>query len=154
VANKTIKLVVESLSESETCKTAADFAEKLQAGDVVALTGPLGSGKTCFARGVIKALHGETEIFHGSPTFAIVQEYKMNSLIPVYHFDFYRIKSAEEILNIGWQEYFSGDGICLVEWADLFPEVMPRNTKWISFSPKDENIREIKFDVRRWKAPL
>ena len=138
--------MIKSISESDTRKIAADFAKELTPGDVVALTGTLGTGKTCFARGIISALHGNKEIFHGSPTFAIVQEYADdNSLVPVFHFDFYRIKKAEELLNIGWQEYFSGDGICLVEWADLFPEVMPPNTKWINFLQKDEKTREINF---------
>ena len=138
-----------SSSELETRNAAADFAEKLQPGDVVALTGPLGTGKTCFARGIITALHGEKELFHGSPTFAIVQEYAdATKNIPIFHFDFYRIKKAEELLNIGWQEYYSGGGICLVEWANLFPEVMPSNTKWVKFSAKDENTREIEFEIR------
>jgi tRNA threonylcarbamoyladenosine biosynthesis protein TsaE len=137
-----------SSSELETRNAASNFAEKLQPGDVVALTGPLGSGKTCFARGIITALHGEKELFHGSPTFAIVQEYADEpEKIPIYHFDFYRIKQAEELLNIGWQEYYSGEGICLVEWANLFPEVMPPNTKWVNFSAKNETTREIGFEI-------
>ncbi len=144
-----------SSSELETRNAAANFTEKLQPGDVVALTGTLGTGTTCFARGIITALHGVKELFHGSPTFAIVQEYADDSeKVPIYHFDFYRIKQAEELLNIGWQEYYSGEGICLVEWANLFPEVMPSNTKWVKFSAKDETTREIEFEIGNWKLEI
>jgi len=141
-----MKGVVETRSPEETRRLAAEFAARLKPGDIVALTGPLGSGKTVFAKGVVEELHGAVKNFQGSPTFALVQEYAAplsSSSIPVYHFDFYRIKHAEEIYQIGWDEYLTSGGICLVEWADRFPEVMPRHTRWIRLSPCGGTCRKI-----------
>jgi len=97
---------------------------------VVGLIGPLGAGKTAFARGVIMALHGTPAVFHGSPTFALVHEYRA-ALAPVFHFDFYRITVAAEIAALGWADYCTPASICLVEWADRFAAVLPAQTRWL-----------------------
>jgi tRNA threonylcarbamoyladenosine biosynthesis protein TsaE len=113
------------------------LAPYLEPGDVLCLKGELGAGKTTFVKGLIRALQGEETLFLGSPTYTLIQEYRFRNPF-VYHFDFYRLKSAEEIWNIGWEEYCRGDGICVVEWADLFPEVIPPGARWLEFSKRGE----------------
>ena len=136
-------------SPDETKKMAQEFASQLKPGDILALKGNLGTGKTCFTKGIIEELTGTKENFQGSPTFALIQEYKSlqdisNKIIRVYHFDFYRVKNAIELFQIGWQEYISDKtGICVIEWADLFPEILPPETQWIEFSSEGENKRKI-----------
>jgi tRNA threonylcarbamoyladenosine biosynthesis protein TsaE len=138
----TLPFAVDTHSENETRQVAAQIASQLAPGDIVALTGTLGSGKTRFARGVISALQGSSVCFQGSPTFALVQEYS-GEPCAVYHFDFYRIKHVKEIYDLGWDEYCSRGGLCLVEWADRFPAVMPARTMWLSFSIDGESTRRI-----------
>lgn len=108
-------------------KTAAD----LGSGDIVALVGDLGAGKTHFSKGIVLGLGSEDSVT--SPTFSLVQEYRSGAL-PVFHFDFYRLDTADELLGIGWDEYLDEDGIVLVEWADKFPGVLPEGTVWYEFS--------------------
>jgi len=124
---------VTSSSDAATRAAAAQFAATLAPGAVVGLIGPLGAGKTAFARGVISALHGAPAVFHGSPTFALVHEYRA-ARAPVFHFDFYRIKAAAEIVALGWDDYCTPAGICLVEWADRFAAVLPAQTRWLQCS--------------------
>ena len=145
-ASTTLHLSVDSTSEVQTRETAAAFAAQLGPGSIVALTGPLGSGKTCFARGMIAALHGGLDAFQGSPTFALVQEYPGQPW-PVYHFDFYRIRRPAEIFDIGWLEYCSRGHWCLVEWADRFRELMPPRTVWLRFSAPTEGVRRIRLEA-------
>ena len=137
-------------SPEETKMAAQTFASGLKQGDILALTGNLGSGKTCFAKGVIEELTGSKDNFQGSPTFALIQEYipcKTGKTTPVFHFDFYRVKHADELYQIGFNEYiFSETGVCVIEWADLFPEVMPPNTQWIKFLSTEENQRKIRYE--------
>lgn len=99
----------------------------LRAGDVVALTGGLGAGKTHFTKGLVRGLGGTEEVT--SPTFTLVHEYRSGRL-PVYHFDFYRMETANEVIGIGWDEYLEAGGICVVEWADRFPALLPEGTQW------------------------
>jgi len=117
-------------SDAATHAAAAQFAATLAPGAVVGLLGPLGAGKTAFARGVISALHGTPAVFHGSPTFALVHEYRA-AVAPVFHFDFYRVKHAAEIAALGWDEYCTPASICLVEWADRFATMLPAQTRWL-----------------------
>ena len=98
------------------------------AGGVIALCGGLGAGKTHLTKGILAGLGGEAEAV-SSPTFPLVQEYPGGRL-PVFHFDFYRMKSAEEVLAVGWDEYLEAGGVCVVEWADLFPQLLPEDTQW------------------------
>ena len=132
-------------SEEDTHRVAAEFAATLSPGTVVALTGELGSGKTTFAKGIIKALHHTTAWFQGSPTFTLIQEYRRGNP-PVFHFDFYRIKQYEEIYDLGWDEYCTAGGVILVEWADKFPGIMPEDTRWLrleNVSRLERRIHEI-----------
>ena len=132
-----------SHSESETMDLAFNLASKLHIGDVVVLTGDLGSGKTKFVEGFLKYFNLDKEI--SSPTFTIVNEYK-NDDINIYHFDVYRLSDSDEFYAIGGEEYFS-TGICLIEWGEIIKDVLPENYIHITFEKdsSDENIRYIKI---------
>ncbi len=115
-------------NEAETRAFALALADKLQAGDVLALIGELGTGKTALTRYIGEGLGIHQRI--SSPTFTIVKEYT-DGRLPLYHFDVYRITDPDEMFNIGADEYFFGAGVCVVEWADLIAELLPENTKYI-----------------------
>lgn len=101
---------------------------EVRPGDVLAVCGGLGAGKTHLTKGIVAGLGGDPEAV-SSPTFSLVHEYRSGRL-PVFHFDFYRMESANEVLAIGWDEYLEAGGVCVVEWADLFPQLMPGGTPW------------------------
>ena len=107
---------------------------ELGPGAVVALTGGLGAGKTHFTKGIVEALGGVEQVT--SPTFSLVHEYRSGRL-PVFHFDFYRMETAAEVLAIGWDEYTEAGGVCVVEWADRFPALLPPHTVWLALAPLD-----------------
>ncbi|MFA6468689.1 MAG: tRNA (adenosine(37)-N6)-threonylcarbamoyltransferase complex ATPase subunit type 1 TsaE [Bacteroidota bacterium] len=107
-------------NEEETIAAGVALAQMLNAGSVVALFGDLGSGKTRFAKGISRGL-GVKEIV-ASPTFTIVNEHR-DGRLPLFHFDFYRIRSIAELEDIGFEEYIFGDGVCVLEWADM---ILPR----------------------------
>lgn len=112
-----------STNETETLKYAAKFAKNLKPGDIIALRGSLGSGKTVFSKGVIQALcRPDTDV--PSPTFTIVQSYDTIKG-PLYHFDFYRLKTPEEAYEIGIEDAFA-DGICLIEWPEKIGSLLPQ----------------------------
>jgi tRNA threonylcarbamoyladenosine biosynthesis protein TsaE len=118
------------------------FAKKAQAGDVFALVGTLGAGKTHWTKGFVSALAPDADVT--SPTFGIVNEYKDGKL-PIFHFDFYRLKSNEELIALGWDEYLEEAGIIICEWADLFPDLMPANTQWLEISHQPDGTRILKI---------
>lgn len=130
-----------SNSAVETQKLGQRFAENLTPGDVVALTGELGSGKTQFVKGIAWALGSKAPVT--SPTFTLVHEYS-DGKMPVYHFDFFRIENGRAVAGLDLDDYFFGNGVSIVEWADRFPEFIPKNARWISFESKSENERTIK----------
>jgi tRNA threonylcarbamoyladenosine biosynthesis protein TsaE len=115
---------ITSASEEETIRAGETFSSRLKPGDVVAMYGDLGSGKTRFAQGISRGL-GVTEQVT-SPTFVVVNEH-INGRIPLYHFDFYRLRSIKELEEIGFDEYVYGDGVCVLEWADLIRERLPEH---------------------------
>ena len=130
----------EIASEAEMIALGEEAAAGLTAGDVVALRGQLGAGKTHFAKGIVRGLGGDPDGVT-SPTFTLVHEYSGTST-PVFHFDFYRMESPEEVLGIGWDDYVEeGEGIVLVEWADKFPELIPENAQWWRFEISGEDRR-------------
>ena len=129
-------------NEKETESFGRALAEELKAGDVLALIGDLGTGKTALTRYVAKGLDIDERIT--SPTFTIVKEYTEGRL-PLYHFDVYRVSDADELFNIGIEEYFFGSGVCIVEWADMILDILPENTKFIYLEyGKDEGERVYK----------
>ena len=118
------------------------LAMRLRPGDIIAFYGDLGAGKTAFVSGVTKALGSDDRV--QSPTYTIVNEYHKGK-IPVYHFDVYRISDPWEMDDLGYEEYFYGDGVCLVEWGNLIEELMPENTIYITI----EKDLEKGFDYRK-----
>ena len=115
----------------EMIEAGCRLASSLQAGDVIALTGGLGAGKTHFSKGIVMGLGADEEVT--SPTFPLVQEYHSGRL-PVFHFDFYRLESAKELLALGWDDYLDEQGVVIVEWADKFPELLPLPAIRIEFT--------------------
>ena len=140
-----IKRTLEIKNEEETKRFGLDFASELKAGDVVALIGDLGTGKTALTRYIAEGLGITARV--NSPTFTIVKEYREGKL-PLFHFDVYRVSNPDELFNIGVDEYFYGDGVCVVEWADLIEEILPENTRYIyiQHGPKEgERIYKCSF---------
>lgn len=124
-------MVFETNSAEETFELAYRIGIDAKAGDIFCLNGDLGVGKTVFAQGFAKGLGIEDCI--NSPTFTIVQEYT-EGRIPFYHFDVYRIADADEMFEIGYEEYFFGEGVCLIEWAELIKELIPDHVTQITIS--------------------
>ena len=113
-------MVTETFCAEETFELGRSLGEQAKPGDIYTLNGDLGVGKTVFSQGLAKGLGIAEPI--SSPTFTIVQVYEEGRL-PFYHFDVYRIGDAEEMEEIGYQDYFYGNGVCLIEWADLIREI-------------------------------
>ncbi|WAA09240.1 tRNA (adenosine(37)-N6)-threonylcarbamoyltransferase complex ATPase subunit type 1 TsaE [Fervidibacillus albus] len=131
------EIIVNELEE--TMDIAKALAKYLQAGDVIALEGDLGAGKTSFTKGLAKGL----DIFQNvnSPTFTIIKEY--NGRLPLYHMDVYRLSDADE--DLGFEEYFHGDGVTVVEWARMIHEQLPEDRLTIQLFVLDECRRKIVF---------
>jgi tRNA threonylcarbamoyladenosine biosynthesis protein TsaE len=128
-------------SEEETTALGTSFAKSLRPGDVIALFGDLGSGKTRFVQGVCRGLGVKEHV--ASPTFTIVNEYLVGTQ-SIYHFDFYRITSLAELREIGFEEYLSGNGICLIEWADRVRDALPQRRYDVHMTlGSDDQSREI-----------
>ena len=115
-------------NEHDTEEFGMKLASSLEPGDIVALIGDLGTGKTTLTKYIAKGL-GVTENID-SPTFNIVKEHK-SGIIPLFHFDVYRLSSGDELLDIGADEYFYSDGVCIIEWADIVADVVPEKAKVI-----------------------
>jgi len=116
-------------NEADTVSFGIELAKNAVPGTVIALTGDLGAGKTTLTKSIAKGL--EIDDIITSPTFNIVKEYDTGRL-PLYHFDVYRVGDVDEMYEIGCEEYFYGEGVCVVEWADLIEEIMPEDTIWIN----------------------
>ena len=115
-------MVIETHNPEETFEVGRTIGMNAKPGQIYTLTGDLGVGKTVFTQGVAAGL-GITEPVN-SPTFTIIQEYE-DGRLPFYHFDVYRIGDLEEMEEIGYDDYFFGQGICLIEWAELIEEILP-----------------------------
>lgn len=135
-------MVRETFSPQETFAFAEQMARKATAGDVYTLIGDLGVGKTVFTQGIARGL-GITEPI-SSPTFTIVQEYESGRL-PFYHFDVYRIGAPEEMDEIGFEDYVYGEGVTMIEWANLIQEILPEHYTQITI----EKDLAKGFDYRR-----
>lgn len=132
-----------SNSPAETEAIARQLARRIGAGSILALKGDLGSGKTSFVKGLAAGLGSGADVT--SPTFTIVHEYR-GGRMPVYHFDFFRIENQQSAERLGLDDYFFGDGLAVIEWADRFPESIPEQARWILFEIKSENVRAITTD--------
>lgn len=117
-----------SFSQNDTFDIAFHLADDAQPGLILAMDGDLGAGKTVFAKGYALGLGIEEPIT--SPTFTLIHEYTTGRL-PFYHFDVYRLSGPEEMYTLGWEEYFFGGGVCLIEWARRIEELIPEDAIWI-----------------------
>lgn len=129
-----------SKSAEETQAAGRRYAVEAGEGDVFALRGDLGAGKTQFVKGFVAGMSCNSEVT--SPTFVLVHEYNGGRL-PVYHFDFYRLENREALGRLGFDEYVFGDGVSLIEWADRYIDVIPSHARWLTFELKDESTRVI-----------
>lgn len=136
------KRVIETYGTEETRLLGKEIGGQVKAGQIICLTGDLGVGKTVFTQGFAEGLGIQEPI--NSPTFTIVQEYH-DGRLPLYHFDVYRVGDISEMDEIGYEEYFFSDGVSLVEWGDMFPELFPDDAVHITI----EKCLEKGFDYRR-----
>lgn len=135
--------ILESFSEKNTFDLAKELAMNAKPGDIFALSGDLGVGKTVFAKGFAEGLDIKENI--SSPTFTFVLVYE-SGRFPLYHFDMYRIADPEELEEIGYEDYFFGDGVCLVEWPSRVEELLPEHTVRVAIEKdlsKDFSYRRI-----------
>jgi tRNA threonylcarbamoyladenosine biosynthesis protein TsaE len=130
-------------SEEATRTVAAHFSHMLLGGDVVALTGELGAGKTVFVKGILSARGVKEHVT--SPTFILINEY--NGTVPLYHIDLYRLDNEEDIYSIGLDEYLFSEGICLIEWAEKITTLLPANAIHVTIRHLGSNRRGI--DIER-----
>ncbi|MCI5958672.1 MAG: tRNA (adenosine(37)-N6)-threonylcarbamoyltransferase complex ATPase subunit type 1 TsaE [Lachnospiraceae bacterium] len=135
-------MIIETFQPKETYQCGFEIGQNARAGEVYALVGDLGVGKTVFTQGVAAGL-GITEPVN-SPTFTILQVYDEGRL-PFYHFDVYRIGDPEEMDELGYEDCFYGEGVSFVEWADLIRDIMPEETRWVTI----EKDLEKGFDYRK-----
>ena len=138
---KNTKIEIISESAEQTWEIARFIGEKLRKGDVLALSGELGSGKTCFTGGLARGLGVDEKYQITSPTFTLINEYPAR--FKLYHFDVYRLNGYSEFEDLGYEEYFCGDGIVVIEWAEKIAQILPADTFFISFKYLDENKRRI-----------
>lgn len=133
-----IKII--SKNAEQTYGIGERLGKLLQKGDIICLTGDLGAGKTAFTKGIGTGL--EVKEFITSPTYTIINEYE--GRLPLYHFDVYRLEGPEEMYELGYEEYFFGDGATVVEWADIVRDIIPQERLWITIiRGKEEDTREI-----------
>ena len=130
-----------SHSAADTERLGVKLAKKLCAGDVIALFGDLGSGKTTLIRGLVRGFGADKSTRVTSPTFVLLNIYR--GKFPIYHFDFYRLGDAAAVSEIGCSEYFDAGGVAVVEWADRALELLPPETIKINLTTIDETTREI-----------
>lgn len=135
-------MVIETWSSKETYALGEKIGREALPGQVYTLNGDLGVGKTVFTQGVAAGLGIQEPV--NSPTFTIVQVYEEGRM-PFYHFDVYRIGDVEEMEEIGYQDYFYGEGLCMIEWAQLIEEIIPENARHITI----EKDLDKGFDYRR-----
>lgn len=119
----------------------ADFAAKASPGAVFALVGNLGAGKTQWTKGFVSIIDPAADVT--SPTFAIVNEYRGGEY-PVFHFDFHRLETADELITLGWDEYLDENGIVICEWANLFPAIMPDLAEWLEICHQPDGSRMLR----------
>lgn len=132
---------IETFSEKETQKIAENIGKKAKSGEIYCLCGDIGAGKTQFSKGFAKGMSISEHIT--SPTFTIVNEYNGN--MPFFHFDVYRINDIGELFDIGYEEYFFSEGVCLIEWADMIMDIIPKNAIWINIKKDIERGEEYRL---------
>ena len=137
-----MEIKIKGLEELSTA--ASRFASEVKKGEVYAFYGSMGAGKTTFIKAVCDSLGVDDVVT--SPTFAIVNEYTSSVLsAPVYHFDFYRIKKIEEVYDMGYEDYFYGGGVCMIEWPELIEDLLPENVIKVNITVGADDERTIKY---------
>ena len=147
---ETEKIEIISNSAAQTIEIARLIGEKLKDGDLLALSGELGSGKTCFTKGLARGLGVSDEYQITSPTFTLINEYPARCKL--HHFDVYRLNSYSELEDLGFEEYFAGDGVIVIEWAEKIAAIIPKESIFVNFEYIDENRR--KMIIRGLKSKL
>jgi len=134
-----------TFNEIDTIKLGEKTARLLKPGDIIALEGDLGTGKTVFVKGVAMGLEIGEHVT--SPTFNIVHSYESNS-VTLHHFDVYRVNDEDDLFEIGFEEYLYKGDICIIEWADLIKNMLPDNTIWIKLQRTDDNPEQRIITIR------
>ena len=132
-----------SKSSEETLHIGRIIGETLNGGNIVALTGELGAGKTCLTQGIAKGLGVSEEYYVTSPTFTLINEYP--GRIPLYHMDVYRLADSGDLEDMGYEEYFYGDGVVVIEWAEKVDDILPREALVVHLEYVDANKRMIRI---------
>lgn len=128
-------------SPEETQEIGVRIGTALSSGDVVALIGDLGAGKTCLTQGIARGVGVYRDQTVNSPSYILINEYE--GKIPIYHIDLYRLERVEDIVALGLEDYFGGDGICVIEWADRMGELLPESHIQVTITAEDEFTRAI-----------
>ncbi len=131
-------------SPEETQAIGVRVGQNLKPGDIVALIGDLGAGKTCLTQGIARGAKIDPNQIVNSPSYTLINEYEGE--IPIYHIDLYRLQRREEILDLGLEVYFEGNGICIIEWADRMLDMLPEGYMEIKLKWEDEFVRTIEFN--------
>lgn len=139
-------MITISKSVEDTVTLGAKLAKGLKPGDVVALIGDLGSGKTVFTKGIARGLGVKDARYVNSPTFVVIKEYK--GRIPLYHFDLYRLDHRTSLDEMNYEEYFYGGGVTVIEWADKIRKILPERYIEVRMSVADESERKIEIVKR------
>lgn len=140
-SKKTFPLKWVSQSPAQTQAWGAKLASKIKPPRVIALVGDLGAGKTCLVKGMAKGFQVKSKDLVHSPTFTLINEYK--GKFPVYHMDLYRLGSEDEFCDLGYEDYFFGEGVAIVEWAERIESLLPKDAVAIQLKVKGETKREI-----------
>ena len=136
-----MNLTIITKSPEETKNLGKDVSKLVKTGDILAFYGELGAGKTCFIQGISLGL--EVKDYVTSPSFTIINEYQ--GKVPIYHFDLFRLNNVEEILELGYEEYFYGEGLTVIEWAEKIEQLLPKEHLKIDIKFKYRYERTISF---------
>jgi tRNA threonylcarbamoyladenosine biosynthesis protein TsaE len=158
VTAKRSSVVLISKSPAETVRIGRILGEGLKAGDVVALTGELGAGKTCLTQGIACGLGVPEDYAVTSPTFTLINEYP-GLEVPLFHVDLYRLQGAADLADTGFEEYLSGGGVIVIEWAEKIPDTVPDGAVCVALTYLEENVRKMELSgcrdrIGRWERIL
>lgn len=134
-------ICIDILNQEELEVLAEKLGRLVHSGDVLCMTGDLGAGKTTFTQSFAKGV--DVKDYVTSPTFTLIHEY--DGRIPLYHFDVYRINHISEMEDLGYEEYFYGNGVCVIEWASLIEDILPKDRLWIEIKVTGVESRQICF---------
>jgi tRNA threonylcarbamoyladenosine biosynthesis protein TsaE len=138
-----MKETFQTHSPEETRTIGQQIGETLKAGDVIALIGDLGAGKTCLTQGLARGIGIASQEVVNSPSYTLINEYAGE--LPIFHIDLYRLQHHGEIVDLGLEEYLEGNGICIIEWADRMSNLLPANYIQVTMTWVDESTRRIEL---------